>query len=282
MRARSGVIGLFGVGVVALMLLAAACSPDTSSESKTAGGSRGAASGRPGAPGSGYEPKVVPANFVGTVDNPLFPLKPGTTYKLRSETDEGVEHETITVTNDKKKVAGVATTVVEDVVTLDGKPKEKTVDWYAQDKEGNVWYFGEDTAEYKNGKVVSRKGSWEAGVDGAKPGIIMSARPRVTDSYRQEYYKGEAEDMFWVVATGQPVSVPYGSFENAVLTLEWTPLEPGVVSQKYYVPGVGLVAEKNLSGGTEDVQLVGVTHSKFEKRVAGRTIVSLVLPEVVR
>src|SRR3954462_2004891 len=134
-----------------------------------------------------------------------------------------------------------------------GKLIEKTFNYYAQDKKGNVWYFGEDTREYKNGKVTSTKGSWEAGVDGAKPGIIMQAHPKVAQSYRQEYYKGEAEDMAKVLSLNESVTVPYGSFDRVLKTKEWTPLEPSYVEHKYYAPGVGQV----YGGGLE---LVDVKH----------------------
>jgi hypothetical protein len=134
---------------------------------------------------------------------------------------------------------GVECVVVNDKAWENGKLIERTYDWHAQDKEGNVWYFGEDTKEYENGKVVSTKGSWEAGVDGAKPGIIMQAHPKVGQSYRQEYYKGEAEDMAKVINLNESVTVPYGSFDHVLVTKEWTPLEPSYAEHKYYAPGVG-------------------------------------------
>jgi hypothetical protein len=208
---------------------------------------------------SGYRPDIDPSNFVDVIDNPLLPLEPGMVFNLRGETEDGVEHETVRVTARTKEVLGVRTTVVKDVVRVDGELAEFTYDWYAQDRDGNVWYFGEDTAEYERGEVVSRQGSWEAGVDGARPGIIMNAHPQVTDSHRQEYYRGEAEDMYWVVATGESRSVPFGDFENVVRTLEWSPLEPNVVVEKFYAPGVGLLAERALAGGKENVELLRVT-----------------------
>jgi hypothetical protein len=143
--------------------------------------------------------------------------------------------------------------VVDDRGWEAGKLIEKTYDWFAQDEEGNVWYFGEDTKEYNNGKVTSTKGSWEAGVDGAKPGIIMEAHPKVGESYRQEYYKGEAEDMAKVQSSNESVKVLYGSFDHVLVTKEWTPLEPGYVEHKYYARGVGQV-----SGG--GLELVDVKH----------------------
>lgn len=209
---------------------------------------------------SDYRPDIDPSRFVDVIDNPMLPLEPGMVFRLRGETEDGVEHETIRVTTRTKEVMGVTTTVVKDVVRVNGEVAEFTYDWYAQDRDGNVWYFGEDTAEYEGGKVVSRQGSWEAGVDGAQPGIIMNADPQVTDSHRQEYYRGEAEDMYWVVATGESRSVPFGDFDDVVRTLEWSPLEPKVVVEKFYAPGVGLLAERALSGGKENVELLQATH----------------------
>jgi hypothetical protein len=148
---------------------------------------------------------------------------------------------------------GVECVVVLDKAWEDGKLIERTFDWHAQDKEGNVWYFGEDTKEYENGKFVTSKGSWEAGVDGAKPGIIMQAHPKVGQSYRQEYYPGEAMDMAKVLSLNESVAVPYGSFDHALETEEWTPLEPGYTEHKYYAPEVGFV-----SGG--GLELVDVRH----------------------
>ena len=196
-----------------------------------------------------YSPHIDPADFTTIIDNKYFPLKPGTTfvYEGSGERDE------FAVTSDTKKVMGVECVVVLDEAWEDGKLIERTYDWHAQDKEGNVWYFGEDTKEYKNGKVVTSKGSWEAGVDGAKPGIIMQAHPNVGQSYRQEYYPGEAMDMAKVLSLNESVAVPYGSFDHALETEEWTPLEPGLVEHKYYAPGVGFVA----GGGLE---LIDVKH----------------------
>lgn len=205
---------------------------------------------------TGYNVTIDPDDFVTGVDNPYFPLEPGRRWVLKGRTVEGNEVDTIEVLDETREVMGVTTTVVLDIVTVDGELAEKTWDWYAQDTEGNVWYFGEDTAEYENGKKVSTSGAWEAGVDGALPGIIMSADPRVTDSYRQEYYRDEAEDMFWVVETGVTKKTPLGLFEDVVRSLEWSPLEPKIVVEKYHAPGVGLIAEKALSGGTEIFELV--------------------------
>jgi hypothetical protein len=209
-----------------------------------------------------YRVDIDPRNFVARVDNPYFPLVPGTVFRLRGLAEGGIERERITVTDRIKKILGVQTTVVRDVVRVGGGLAELTHDWYAQDRSGNVWYFGERTAEYENGEVVSRNGSWEAGVDGALPGIIMNADPRVTDSCRQEFYRGEAEDLFWVVRRGESRAVPAGTFHDVVRTLEWTRLEPRIVVQKFHAPGVGLIAEQALTGPTESVELLSVTHPK--------------------
>jgi hypothetical protein len=214
-----------------------------------------------GKPRSPRSASIDPGRFVDVIDNPLFPLVPGTIYKLQGETEDGIEKERIKVTHRTKTILGVTTTVVKDVARVKGKIVELTFDWYAQDEEGNVWYFGEDTAEYENGKVVSTEGSWEAGVDGAEAGIIMNANPEITDSYRQEFYKDHAEDMYWVVATGESVTVPAGRFKDAVRTLEWTPLEPKIVVQKFYAPGVGLIAERALSGPKEVVKLTSYSNT---------------------
>jgi hypothetical protein len=267
MQANRSTLRLTGVAVIVLGLLAVACNSTQSAQKASDKQSQSSAAATHTAPmqeaaTKDYNPHIDPANFVKKIDNSYFPLKPGTRYELQSKTSDGVGHETLTVTHDTQKIAGVTTTVIEDVSTLDGKLEEKTTDWYAQDKQGNVWYFGEDTATYKkNGQVESTAGTWKTGVDGAKPGIIMNANPEVTDSYRQEYLKGEAEDMYWVIAKNQTIKVPYETFNNAVLTMEWTPLEPKVVSEKYYVPGIGIVAEGNLSGGLENIELLKVTHN---------------------
>jgi hypothetical protein len=205
-----------------------------------------------------YNPIINPADFVAEIDNPYFPLKPGTTFIYQGETEDGTERNEVAVTDKTKNILGVTCTVVWDKVWLEGELIEATYDWYAQDKGGNVWYFGEDSKEYENGKVVSAKGSWEAGVDSAKPGIIMKANPQIGNSYRQEYYKGEAEDMAEVLSLNESVSVPYGSFENCLKTKDWTPLEPDVVEHKYYAPGVGVVLEVMVEGGNEQVELIDI------------------------
>jgi hypothetical protein len=177
--------------------------------------------------------------------------------------DEGQQfRERVTITHRKKTIQGVRTTVVRDVLRrADGSLAEKTRDWYAADNNGNVWYFGEQTATYdEQGNVDSREGSWLAGRHGAVAGLIMPAHPRPTDAYRQEYYKGHAEDQAWIVQAHAIVNLPYGRFHDVVRSFEWTRLEKAVVSLKLYAPGIGIVHEQDLSGGSEVFDLVSVTH----------------------
>jgi hypothetical protein len=197
-----------------------------------------------------YTPHIDPAEFTTTIDNEYFPMQPGTTFLYEG----GAQHSEMTVTSDTKKVMGVECIVVDHREWEGDQLIERTHDWFAQDKEGTVWYFGEDTKEYEEGKVVSTKGSWEAGVDGAKPGIIMQADPKVGQSYHQEYYPGEAMDMARVLSFDASVTVPYGSFDEVLETREWTPLQPGFSEKKYYVRGVGPL------GNPADQALVDVKH----------------------
>jgi hypothetical protein len=220
------------VGLV-VVLAAAGCTSSSSREDEKA-----------------YAPRINPAEFTTTIDNEYFPMKPGTTFVYEG----GAQHGEMTVTSDTKKVMGVECVVVDHREWEDGKLIERTYDWFAQDKKGTVWYFGEDTKEYENGKVVSTAGSWEAGVDGAKPGIIMPADPKVGESYHQEYYPGEAMDMAKVLSLNASVTLPYGSFDSALETREWTPLQPGFSEKKYYVRGVGPL------GNPADQALIDVKH----------------------
>lgn len=203
---------------------------------------------------------VDPADFMNPLPNDYFPLVPGTIYRYRGEEDDERFRERVVVTDRTREVAGVTTNVIVDVLKVDGLLVERTKDWYAAANDGTVWYFGEDTAEYdETGGVISTEGSWEAGVDGAEAGIMMPAVPVPTVAYRQEYYKGHAEDQGWVVERNAQVTVPYGHLEKTVRTLEWSRLEPRVVVVKFYAPGLGLVFERVLSGGAERLELVQVT-----------------------
>ena len=203
-----------------------------------------------GATGSGFSARV---------DNPWFPLKPGTTYVYRGVKDGQPSRDVVTVTHKTKTIAGAPCVVVEDRLYLRGRLEERTTDWYTQDKSGNVWYFGESTAELdKKGHVTSTEGTWQAGREGARPGIYMPAHPKVGQTGRQEYYKKHAEDHFQVVRLHANVRAPYVTSENALLTKEWTPLEPGVIDHKFYVRGIGTVLEQTVKGGDERNALVSV------------------------
>jgi hypothetical protein len=196
---------------------------------------------------------VDPSDFVREIDNPWYPLRPGTTYVFRGVESGKPMRDVVAVTTRRKTILGVSCVVVRDTVYVDGRPTEATSDWFAQDRKGNVWYFGEATAELDHsGKVKSREGSWQAGVDGAKPGIVMPGRPKVGQSFRQEYLKGHAEDHMAIQSLSATVRVPYVSTSRAMRTREWTPLEPGVVEHKYYVRGLGMVKD-------DEVSLVSVT-----------------------
>ena len=226
-----------------------------------AGYGPGAPAGAMPHPGVRPTAAVDPADFTTPVQNPYFPLEPGTVSFLRgSEDGERLLNRT-SITPWKKVIQGVTTTVVNDVLYEGGVLREKTTDWYAPDNSGNVWYFGEATAVYNNqGQVVDTEGSWQAGVDGAVAGIIMTANPSPTDAYRQEFYRGHAEDQGWIVARHQVADVPYGTVKDVVRSYEWTRLEPGVVSLKLYGPGLGIVREKDVAGGTELLELTRVEH----------------------
>jgi len=208
--------------------------------------------------GEAYNPAIDPANFTTTIDNPFFPLIPGTKFTFEGETDEGFERIEVLVTQETREVMGVSTVVVRDTVWIDGAQAEDTYDWYAQDLDGNVWYFGEQVKDYANGQVVSSAGSWEAGVDGALPGVVMWAEPLVGKEYQQEYYAGEAEDMGKVIAVGQSITVPFGSFSDCIVTEDWTPLEPGYMEQKTYCSGVGTVKNEYVQGGSGSQELIAL------------------------
>lgn len=206
--------------------------------------------------GTPYSVAIDPRDFVAGIHHPFLPFTVGASFVF-----DGAEHVEVTVLPDEKVILGVKVTVVRDQVFEDGELIEDTLDWYAEDRDGNVWYFGEQTAEYENGKVTSTAGSWEAGVDGAQPGIVMLALPRAGDEYRQEFYAGEAEDMAAIVATSGEVSVPAGSWSgvDVLVTDEWTPLEPDVRERKTYVRGYGVVKVEVIKGGDEVTTLTSAT-----------------------
>jgi len=213
----------------------------------------------PGAPPA--VASINPADFASPVANPYFPLKPGTVFVYRGS--EGRQHliEHLRVTHDTRKIEGVKTIVISDVLYSNGRLNEATHDFYADDNKGNTWYFGEQTATYdKHGHVKSREGSWLAGRNGGVAGIIMTANPKPTDAYRQEFLKGHAEDQAWIVANHENARVPYGRVRDVVRSYEWTRLEPNVVSLKLYAPHLGIVMEKDVAGGSEFMQLIAVHH----------------------
>ena len=209
-------------------------------------------------PGDGgdYAPELDPADFVATVDNPYFPLIPGTTWVYEGQDDDETERVEVEVLEETRDIQGITATVVRDTVYVDGEIAEDTYDWFAQDKEGNVWYLGEDTHEYEDGEVVNADGAWEYGEDGALPGIVMLADPAVGDAYRQEYYEGEAEDMGEVLEVGATVEIELGTYDDVVVTEDWNPLEPDVVEQKSYAPGIGVIREEKTVGGEGVIELI--------------------------
>ena len=202
-----------------------------------------------------YQPVIDPTDFADVIDNQYWPLTPGTSYEFKSAGEETK----VVVTPERRTVMGVSTVVVSDKVFADGKLSEDTSDWYAQDRAGNVWYFGEATLSYEDDPAGDPTGSWEAGVDGAQPGVVMLADPLGGDVYRQEFYAGAAEDLALVRYANGSITVPAGSYENVLVTEEWTPLEPDVIELKYYAKGIGVVEERQIFGGTELVKLTKVT-----------------------
>ena len=197
-----------------------------------------------------------PSSFSAVVDNPYLPYLPGSRWVYRSSSPDEETRIVTTVTDRTRVVQGVTCVVVHDVEsTVDGEVLEDTYDWYAQDDAGNVWYFGEDTTAYEDGKA-SKEGSWEAGVDEAQAGVIMLARPHVGDAYQQEYYEGEAEDRGEVLAVDARIGTVPARYGDLLETADTTPLEPNLVEHKYYAQGVGVVHEETVKGGREQVELV--------------------------
>jgi hypothetical protein len=188
------------------------------------------------------------------ITNPLLPLIPGTTFLYTGQKDGQPQTNVVTVTNQTANILGVNTVVVHDTVYVNGKLFEKTTDWYAQDTQGNVWYFGESTFEVGSGT----SGSWKAGVNGALPGIVMLANPQVGNTYQQEFAAGVAQDMATVQSLNATFTVPFGTFTNALQTQESSPLEPGFTESKYYAPGVGFLGSVVTAGGNETLSLVAV------------------------
>jgi len=207
--------------------------------------------------GGAYHPVIDPANFVTKIDNPYSTLTPGTTFIYEGTTENGFEHNEVTVTSDTKIILGVTCVVVRDTVTANGELEEDTLDWYAQDTQGNVWYFGENAKQYAGGLIIGIEGSWEAGVNGAQPGIVMEANPAVGDIYRQEFAPGEAEDMAEVLSLTESATVPFGKYTNCLMTKEFSGLEPDVSEHKFYAKDVGFIKSVDI-GTTFGIELVGI------------------------
>jgi hypothetical protein len=205
----------------------------------------------------GSEPVTFdPADFASRIDNPYWPMSPGTRSVYREFDFEGSQRVTVTVLERTRTIEGIEATVVHDVVSEGGELVENTFDWYAQDVCGNVWYMGENTKEYENGEVVSTAGSWEHGIDGAMAGVVVPGDPQVGLTYRQEYYAGEAEDAGEIVSLDEQAQVPFGHFRNVLLTKDYTPLEPKVLEYKLYAQGVGPVLVLGVSGGSDREELL--------------------------
>jgi hypothetical protein len=210
--------------------------------------------------GTARRPVVDPRDFVREIDNLYMPLDPGTTLHYEGTKDGLPASDDFFVTHRTKVIVGVRCIEVRDrAFDESGDVVEETFDWFAQDRSGNVWYFGEDATEFEGGVPISHEGSWQAGVDGAEPGIVMQARRRVGMQYRQESAPGVAEDMARTLSLDEEICVPYGCFDDVLLTKEWSPLKPGVVEHKWYAPGIGLIKAKKVKGGQEVSRLVSVT-----------------------
>ena len=232
--------------VAAAVLFLAACEGGSKSSSQLPTGSEPA--------------ELDPADFTTEIDNPYWPLRPGNRWVYRETSGGEVQRVVVTVTDRTKTIDGIEARVIHDLVTTpDGEKVEDTFDWYAQDKDGNVWYLGEDTKEYEGGRVVSTEGSWEHGVDGAEAGIIVAAEPKQGLTYREEYYAGEAEDAAEVLSVEGKVQVPHGRFAGAMITRNFSGIEPNVEELKFYARGVGPVLELLVSGGAGRTELLSYT-----------------------
>jgi hypothetical protein len=233
--------------------IASPAAAGSSSQAPSASTTASGPSGAPAASLPAYNPTIDPAKFSAAITNAYFPLKPGQTYIYEGKRDDQPRRTEMAVTTETKTIMGVKCIVVRDVLTSNGALVEKTVDWYAQDLDGNVWYFGEDTAEYVNGAVTSTAGTWLAGVDAALPGIVMKAHPAVGDAYRQEYRPGVAEDFAKVQKIDATVTVPAGSYDKVVVTEDTDLLDTTKLEHKSYAPGVGFVGSEGVVNGHHEV-----------------------------
>jgi hypothetical protein len=248
------------IGTIALAVLAIGATSAVASPSSAAPASTSPSASKLAPIHGPYNPDIDPANFVRRVDNRYLPFIPGTSFHYTGVSGTTPQTDNEVVLHKTKRILGIRSTVVRDTVSEHGKPVERTFDHYAQDKQGNVWYMGELSLERQHGRLVKASDSWQAGVNGGKPGIIMPAHPRRGDAYRQEYYPaGKALDEARVLGQRGSVTVPAGSFKRALVTLEGSPLERQK-EKKYYVAGVGEVKEQAVKGLHEVFELVSVTH----------------------
>lgn len=211
------------------------------------------------ASGADYKPALDPAHVADVIDNPFMPLTVGSEWKYEGPSDGSIETVTVVVTGDRRTVMGISAYVVLDTVEVNGELVQETYDWFTQDDKGNVWYLGEDAKTYEGGVVVSTEGSWEAGVGGALPGIVMPAQPTLGDAFRQEYHAGDAEDMFEIIGVDRTLTVAAGTYDRAITTKDWTPLSPNAIEEKWFAYGVGLIYETHISGGSGTSELVSFT-----------------------
>jgi len=238
------------IAVASAVLVLAACG---------GGGSKSTSSSAPALPQGTKPVQLDPADFSTNIDNPYWPMRPGSHWVYREVENGEAQRVDVTVTNRTKTLHGIEARVVHDRVSQHGETVEDTYDWYAQDSAGNLWYLGEDTAEYENGKLKTKEGSWAYGVDGAQPGVVVPASPKQGMSYREEYYAGHAEDAAAVLNIGSQVQVPFGRFQNALLTRNFSTIEPTVEEMKLYAKGVGPVMELLVSGGSGRTELLSYT-----------------------
>ena len=227
----------------------------------TAGAGLAIAAHNPAPVTTPYNPDIDPADFGGPVDNPYLPLKPGTVFTYRGVGDDGMTRELniVRVTRHKKRIMGIDATVVLDKVWSGGRPEEKTFDWYAQDRDGNVWYMGENSFDFEHGHWVRNDGSWTAGVGNGKPGVIMLAHPRRGDAYRQEYSPGHAVDQAKVLGPGGAVSTPFREFKRTLLTREFSTIDKQY-EKKWYARGIGVIQEDAITKSREHSELVSIVH----------------------
>lgn len=211
---------------------------------------------------TGSEPVILdPADFVASIDNPYWPMQAGTVWVYREADASGEQSRVrVEVLPRTKSILGIDATVVHDTVKQRGQLLENTFDWYAQDVCDNIWYLGENTREYENGEVISRDGSWQAGVDGGYAGVALPGEPTPGLEYRQEYYAGQAEDEARVLSIDEQAKVELGHYDNLLMTRDTVPLEPRIQEYKFYAKDVGLVLALTISGGSGREELIHLHH----------------------